>query len=84
MKTFTLSDLKNHTGKVVDAAIREPVNLTKHGADALVIMARDEYDRRLAMADARRAWSVNELPPEFARDLAASLTAVTPDTYGDD
>ena len=84
MKTFTLSDLKNHTGKVVDAAIREPVSLTKHGAEALVIMARDEFDRRTAAADQRRAYAVNELPPELARDLVASLVAVTPESYGDD
>ena len=84
MKTFTLSDLKNHTGKVVDAAIREPVSLTKHGAEALVIMARDEFDRRTAAADARRAYAFDELPLELARDVTSSLAAVTRDTYGDD
>ncbi len=84
MKTFTLSDLKNHTGKVVDAAIREPVSLTKHGAEALVIMARDEFDRRMAAVDQRRAYTLNELPQELATDVFASLTAVTADTYGDD
>jgi len=84
MKTFTLSDLKNHTGKVVDAAIREPVSLTKHGAEALVIMARDEFDRRMAAADMRLAYTLNELPVELARDVTASLAAVTRDSYGDD
>jgi prevent-host-death family protein len=84
MKTFTLSDLKNHTGKVVDAAIREPVSLTKHGAEALVIMARDEFDRRMAAADSRLAYALNELPAGLAGDLAASLAAVTRDSYGDD
>ncbi len=84
MKTFTLTDLKNHTGKVVDAAIREPVSLTKHGAEALVIMARDEFDRRLAAADARRAHALEELPLDLAHDVTASLAAVTRDTYSDD
>ena len=84
MKTFTLTDLKNHTGKVIDAAIREPVSLTKHGAEALVIMARDEYDRRMAAADARRAYATSELPPNLAHDLAASLAGVTAESYGDD
>jgi len=84
VKNFTLSDLKNHTGKVVDAAIREPVSLTKHGAAALVIMARDEFDRRMAAADASVAYALNELPVGLAPDVAASLAAVTRDSYGDD
>ena len=83
MKTFTLSDLKNHTGKVVDAAIRAPVSLTKHGAAALVILSRDEFDRFLA-ADPRRSHDLNELPADVARDLVRSLEAVTSNSYGDD
>ena len=84
MKTYTLSDLKNHTGKVVDAAIREPVSLTKHGSAAFVLMARDAFDRWNEESDARRAFSVNELPSDIARDFAASLDAVTAESYGDD
>lgn len=84
MKTFTLSDLKNRTGKIVDAAIREPVSLTKHGAPALVIMSQEEFDRRQGAADPRRAYAMDQLPADLARDLAASLEAVTPDSYGDD
>ena len=83
MRTFTLSDLKNHTGKVVDAAIRAPVSLTKHGAAALVILSRDEFDRFRA-ADARRSHNLDELPIDLARDLVKSLEAVTPHSYGDD
>ena len=84
MKTFTLSDLKNHTGKVVDAAIREPVSLTKHGTAALVIMSREDFDRRLAVVDAGRSHAPEAPPPDLARDVIASLTPVTPESYGDD
>ncbi len=84
MKTFTLTDLKNHTGKVVDAAIREPVSLTKHGAAALVILSQDEFDRRLAFADTRRSFGLDELPSELAGDVRASLRAVKPESYADD
>ena len=84
MKTFTLSELKNHTGRIVDAAIREPVSLTKHGTEALVIMSREEFDRRQNLGDPRRAYGMDELPPELAHDLVASLEGVTADNYGDD
>lgn len=84
MKAFALSDLKDRAGKIVDAASREPVSLTRPGAPALVLMSQDEFDRRQSAADPRHAYGVDELPPELARDLAASLEAVTPETYGDD
>jgi len=83
MKTFTLSDLKNHTGKIVDAAIRAPVSLTKHGTDALVIMSREEFDRRGDAADPRRAHGMDDLPADLARDLITSLQDVTADSYDD-
>ena len=84
MRTFTLTDLKNQTGKVVDAAIRGPVSLTKHGAETLVLMSREDFDRVRAAADYRTAHSLNELPTEFARDMVAALEAVTPESYGGD
>jgi prevent-host-death family protein len=84
MKTFTLTDLKNHTGKVVDAAIRAPVSLTKHGTAALVILSQDEFDRRMARIDPRESYRLDELPAGLGRDLAASLAGVTQDSYGDD
>ncbi len=83
MRTFTLTDLKNQTGKVVDAAIRGPVSLTKHGAETLVLMSREDFDRVRAAADHRTAHSLNELPSEFAHDLAAALASVTPESYED-
>jgi PHD/YefM family antitoxin component YafN of YafNO toxin-antitoxin module len=60
------------------------VSLTKHGAPALVIMSQEAFDRGQEAADQRRAYAIDELPADLARDLAASLDAVTPDSYGDD
>ena len=58
MKTYTLSNLKNQTGKVVLDAVREPVSLTKHGEPALVLMSRQEYERAFA-GHGRKAWSAD-------------------------
>lgn len=81
MKSYTLSELKNHTGKIVDAAIKEPVSLTKHGVPALVLMSQEEFDRWREVADPRRAYMLSELPSEVAENLAASLEAVTASNY---
>ncbi|MBL1256491.1 type II toxin-antitoxin system Phd/YefM family antitoxin [Methylocystis sp. Sn-Cys] len=81
MKSYTLSELKNHTGKIVDAAIKEPVSLTKHGVPALVLMSQEEFDRWREAADPRRAYLLSELPAEAAEYLASSLEAVTASNY---
>ena len=83
MKTFTLTDLKNRTGKVVDAAIREPISLTKHGSPKLVILSQDEFER-MAAVDPRRVYRLDELPAQIASELMESLENVTQASYESD
>lgn len=83
MKSFALSELKNRSGKIVDAAIREPVSLTKHGEPALVLMSREEFDRWRQAADARRALLLSELPDPIADDLLLSRESVNGWNDGD-
>jgi prevent-host-death family protein len=44
MKSFSLSELNRHPGEIVDAALAEPVALTKHGKRKLVVMDAVTYD----------------------------------------
>ena len=58
MKTYTLSNLKNQTGKIVLDAVREPVSLTKHGEPTLVLMSHNEFERAFA-GHGRKGWSAD-------------------------
>lgn len=57
MKTFSFSDLNRHPGEVLDAALAEPVTLTRHGKAKLVVMPIESWKilrhgRSFAVADA--------------------------------
>lgn len=60
-------------GRYREAALREPVTITNHGRDSLVLLSADEY-RRLKRRD-RVALRVEDLSEE---DIHAILTAEIP------
>jgi prevent-host-death family protein len=73
-RTFSLSELHNSQGDVVDAALREPVRLTKHGKPKLVVMSIDHYEKLTAEPDdPRRALYLHEIPADEAEALAAEI-----------
>ncbi len=52
MKSFPASDLKTRLGDMFMAAAREPVQITKRGKEAYVLMSEEQYRRFVAMEDA--------------------------------
>jgi prevent-host-death family protein len=73
-RTFSLSKLHSSQGDVVDAALREPVTLTKHGKPRLVVMSMDHYEKLTAQPeDPRRALYLHEIPADEAAALAAEI-----------
>jgi len=52
MKTVTAAEAKNRFGQLIDAAQRQPVEVTKQGRRSVVVMSAAEYDRRQ-----HRAWT---------------------------
>ncbi|HZL01470.1 MAG TPA: type II toxin-antitoxin system prevent-host-death family antitoxin [Caulobacteraceae bacterium] len=57
-------------GRVSETALREPVSITNHGRERLVLISADEY-RRLKQND-RKALSIWELSDEDIRALEVS------------
>lgn len=55
-------------GQFADKALADPVHITKHGREHLVLMSADEY-ARLKQSD-RRAHFAHELPPEILQALS--------------
>lgn len=69
MKTFAFSDLNRQSGEVLDAALAEPVTLTKHGKPKLVVMSIEDYERFTYP----RAYSIYDAPQAVLDELLAAL-----------
>jgi prevent-host-death family protein len=49
MVTITAAELQKQFGRYREAAIREPVSVTHHGRESLVMLSADEYKRLKAL-----------------------------------
>ncbi|HWK48079.1 MAG TPA: type II toxin-antitoxin system Phd/YefM family antitoxin [Stellaceae bacterium] len=67
MRRFSALDLQRSIAPVQEAAIKEPVAITHHGRDRLVLMSIDEFSR-LKRRD-RQVIAMENLPEEFIRAL---------------
>ncbi|PWC33137.1 type II toxin-antitoxin system Phd/YefM family antitoxin [Azospirillum sp. TSO35-2] len=72
MQRFTALDLQRKLGPVQEAALREPVAITHHGRDRLVMMAADEY-ARLKRRD-KMVVAAEDIPDDFLSALEAPYT----------
>ncbi|MBF0333773.1 MAG: type II toxin-antitoxin system Phd/YefM family antitoxin [Alphaproteobacteria bacterium] len=63
MRSFSSFDLQRNVAKVQEAALREPVAVSYHGRDRLVIMPIDEFER-LKRRD-KMVISMREIPEDF-------------------
>ena len=72
---FSLTDLSNKSGEVVEAAFRGPVEITRRGKRKFVLLTAEDYDRLVSAADARRAFHADNVPDDVAAMMLAALTA---------
>ena len=77
MKTYTLTELSNKSGEVVEAAHRGPVTLTSRGRRKFVLLSADHYDQ-LAGLPQRRAVHVDDLSDTEA-DIYAEAFLTLPE-----
>ena len=73
MVKITAAELQKQFGRYREVAIREPVSITHHGRESLVMLSADEY-RRLKALDSRNAVRPWELPD----DRALAIETATP------
>ena len=71
MVTVTAAELQKQFGRFRDLALREPVSVTHHGRDSLVMLSSDEYNRLKAL-DTRFAVYPWELPNDLVEALEKS------------
>jgi prevent-host-death family protein len=60
MKSFAASDLKTKIGDMFMAAAKEPVQITKRGKEAYVLMSEEQFRRLEALEDALWAARAHE------------------------
>ena len=60
MKSFAASDFKTQIGEMFMAAAKEPVQITKRGKDAFVLMTDEQFRRFEALEDSLWAMRANE------------------------
>lgn len=72
----TASEFQQAFGSLSDKARREPVVITKHGRDSLVVMSAEEWER-LKSRD-RKVYMTTELPDEW---IEAVRNAKVPDEF---
>jgi len=71
---FSLTDLTNRSGEVVEAAFRGPVEITRRGKRKFILLTAQDYDRLLNAADTRRAFHADDAPAGVAAMMLAALT----------
>ncbi|MEL6216976.1 MAG: type II toxin-antitoxin system Phd/YefM family antitoxin [Pseudomonadota bacterium] len=71
MITVTSAELQKNFGRYRELAHREPLSITNHGRESLVLLSAEDY-RRLKELDTREALHTWELPDE---DMAALKAA---------
>lgn len=76
--SISSAEFQRAFGRYREAALKEPVTITNHGRDSLVLMAVDEY-QRLKSRD-RVALRVEDLSDE---DFKTITEQVLPDDLGD-
>ena len=73
MAHFSLTDLSNRSGEVIEAAFKGPVDITRHGKRKFVLLTAAEYDRLVQAADTRRAFHADDVPADVATAMLSAL-----------
>ena len=72
---FSLTDLSNRSGEVVEAAFRGPVDITRRGKRKFVLLTAEDYDRLVNAADTRQVFHADDAPDGVAAMMLAALTS---------
>ena len=76
MRHFSTLELTKNIAAVTDAAIKEPVAITKHRKTKFILMAKEDFDRMRKAADPRRVYGPGETPPELAKMIVEHLDKI--------
>lgn len=72
MKQFTFSDMNRASGEILEAALVEPVALTKRGKEKLVILTAERYGKLVGRSHTA-VYGLNDAPQEVHDELMSGL-----------
>ncbi|RWK25041.1 MAG: prevent-host-death protein [Mesorhizobium sp.] len=75
MKQFTFSEMNRASGEILDAAMVEPVALTKRGKVKLIILSAAQYRKLVGSPPA--AYTLEDAPDDVHDELMSGLEAIT-------
>lgn len=75
MASYTLTELNNRSGEVVEAAYEGPVDITSRGKRKFVILTAAQFDRLSGKAS-QRAHHVADMLDHERQDFLAAMDAV--------
>jgi prevent-host-death family protein len=75
MKQFTFSEMNRSSGEILEAALIEPVVLTKHGKEKLFVISAREFHRLRGEASTK-AYSLRDAPESVRDELMAGIDAI--------
>lgn len=78
MVTVTAAELQKQFGRCRELALKQPLSITHHGRESLVVMAADEY-KRLKAFDTRRSYYAHEIPDDLLVELSKETPGYTTD-----
>ena len=84
MPSFTLTELGNKSGEIVEAAFQGPVEITRRGKRKFVLMTADQFDRLRSGAVAERAYHVDDLTSAERSRFLAGLDEIAAAGSGGD
>ena len=78
LASYTLTELNNRSGEVIEAAYAGPVDITSRGKRKFVIMTAAQYDR-MAGRPAQRAHHLDAMTDNERARFAAAMDAIAAD-----
>ncbi|WP_273772463.1 type II toxin-antitoxin system prevent-host-death family antitoxin [Brucella intermedia] len=76
MKQFTFSDMNRISGEILEAAMVEPVVLTKHGKEKLFVVSARDYHRMRGEPSPTRSYSLHDAPDDVHHELMSGIDAI--------
>ena len=83
MKSYSLTELNQRSGEVIEAALSGPVELTKRGRRKYVILTAERYDVLTQGASTRRVVHVDDLSEEEANFYLEGLARANQEDEND-
>jgi prevent-host-death family protein len=76
MKQYTFSDMNRSSGEILEAALIEPVVLTKHGKEKLYVLSARDYHRLRGDQSGIKAYLLRDAPESVHKELMSGIDAI--------